>query len=328
MRNRPFTATRERHLPSERYSSAFAKWDERSWVRSKQHHVAPFEPHLEFFSAAIAPLFLHPRVRAAGASTRSELLVLHLYEWLEFTEWLELGPVNRACDLLRRESFLPWLPEEMRTDALKIYTDEAGHAEMSHALGYSVMKHTGVEPLRLRPSFLDTLDAIVGAEDPEWEPLLTVMFASVSETLISGSLKRLPNDTTVQRAVRDLARDHAVDEGLHHAFFRAVFVRLWPRLDDDMRRRIGPLLPRMILAFLEPSVDAMTRMLERFPEAFDDPRTIARETADGEELRAIVHEAAVPTMRVVALGGGFEDPETVDAFLACGLTPPLSVSAG
>jgi hypothetical protein len=315
-----------RRSPTDTYSSAFAKWDERSWVRSKEHHLAPFEPDLEFFSAAVAPLFLHARVREADASVRRSLLVLHLYDWLEFTEWLELGPVNRACDLLRRESFLPWLPAEMRADALKIYTDEAGHAEMSHALGDSVVRATGVTPLRLRPAFLTALDEMVAAEDPEHEPLLTVLFATVSETLITGSLKRLPNDPTVQKAVRDLAKDHAIDEGLHHAFFRSVFVRLWPRLSADLRRRLGPLLPRMILAFLEPDVVAMRGMLERFPDAFDDPAGIAREVADSDEMRAVIEEAAVPAMRVLAHGGAFEEPAVAAAFKACGLLPPAVVA--
>jgi hypothetical protein len=293
-------------------------------VRSKAHRIAPFEAGLEFFSADVAPMFLHDEVRAAPAEVRRSLLVLHLHEWLEFTEWLELGPVNRACELLRRKHFFPWLPARMRADALKIYTDEAGHAEMSHALGDTVATETGIESLRLRPAFLDTFDGIVTAAEPEYEPLLTVLFATVSETLITGSLKRLPEDRTVQHAVRDMAKDHELDEGLHHAFFRSVFLNLWPRLPGEMRRLLGPLLPRMILTFLEPDPGAMTRMLGEHPGTFPDPARIAREVACGPRLRATIVAAALPTVRMAVQAGAFEEPDTAAAFHECGLHPPRS----
>ena len=312
--------------PLAEYRSAFGRWNERSWVRSKPHRLAPFEPQLEFFSATVAPLFSHPEVQAAGSEVRTSLLVLHLHDWLEFTEWLELGPVNRACELLRRKHFLQWLPAEMRADALKIYTDEAGHAEMSHALGEAVASATGVASLRLRPAFLDTFDRMVRSAEPEYEPLLTVLFATVSETLITGSLKQLPEDETVQRAVRDLAKDHEIDEGLHHAFFRNVFMSVWPRLPLEMRHLLGPLLPRMILAFLEPDRDGLERMLAEHRGTFADPRRIADEVVHGAFVRAMVEQASRPTVRIIMRAGGFEEPGTAAAFRECGLSGQIAAA--
>lgn len=304
-------ATRSR---ATEYQTRFENWDEDSYVRSKKPHVAPFDPQSFFFSAEILPLFRHPTVMAAPDEVRHALLVHWLYHWLEFTEYLELGPVNDACNMIRRPDFLPWLPAEMKSDALKIYTDEAGHAQMSHALIETTEKYTGISPPKVQPPFVTELDRMIQDHEPEVEPLIILMFAMVSETLITASLVKLPKDTTVQQAVRDLAHDHAADEAKHHAFFLAVCRHVWPRLPYELRRMLGPLLPDMILTFLRQEPRALERMLKDFPEAFANPRRIAEEVAAAETTHLGMQAAAQPTLKMLRQNGVFDDPEVVDAF--------------
>lgn len=298
------------------YQTRFDKWDEESYVRSKRPHVAPFDPDLVFFSAEILPLFRHPTVRDAPDDVRRALLVHRLYQWLEFTEWLELGPVNDACNMIRRSDFLPWLPAEMKSDAIKIYTDEAGHAQMSHALVEATEKYTGISPPKGQPLFVNALDQMIQELEPELEPLVILMFAMVSETLITGSLKKLPNDETVQQAVRDLADDHATDEGKHHAYFRDVCLYVWPRLPSELRRILGPLLPDMILTFLRQEPRTLESMLAHFPETFPNPREIAEEVAGADTTHLGMQASAQPSLRMMRQNGVFEDPEVAAAFRA------------
>jgi hypothetical protein len=303
--------------PSVEYQSRFDEWHENSWVRSGSEHiaVAPFDPDLYFFSREILALFRHSAVANAPEDVQRGLLVLHLYEWLEFTEWLELGPVNDACNMIRRPDFLPWLSPKMKEDAIKIYTDEAGHAQMSHALVEGAKDFTGITPPRFMPQFLDTLDAMVADHEPEVAPLVKLLFAIVSETLITGSLVKLPKDQGVQQAVRDLAQDHATDEGRHHAFFRQVCMFVWPRLPGELRRRLGPLFPDMILTFLTPDPRALERMLSHFPEVFGSPRAIAESVVGAPDTASDIRNAAKPTLRMLRQTGVFEEPEVADAFL-------------
>src|SRR6266852_3759766 len=100
---------------------------------------------------------------------------------------------------------------------MKIYVDEGGHAEMSHTLIVAVEESTGLKKIKKqRPAFLDILDALVEREEPEFHALIKLFFVIISETLITGTLIKLPKDDTVQAAVRGVARDHASDEGRHH----------------------------------------------------------------------------------------------------------------
>jgi hypothetical protein len=269
----------------------------------------------------LATLFAHPKVKKSPEQIRRKLLVLHLYNHLEFTVRLELGPVNEINKLLCHEEFLPWLPSQMKDDAFKIYVDEGAHAEMSHILMMAVQESTKVERLRLTPAFLRTLDDLVSGEQLEYRPLIKLFFVIISETLITGSLVKLPKDESVQRAVRDLANDHATDEGRHHAYFRKVFEYVWPRLPREMKRKVGVLLPDMILAFLQPDKSALTRMLESFPEEFPKPAQIVEEVVDYKSAHDGIVASASPTLKMLRENHVFDDPVIDNAFMGFRLVP-------
>lgn len=306
-------------LPSTSYGPLFQQWDEKSWVRNKPHRTAPFDEKLFYYSKGLATLFAHPKVRNAKEKTQRSLLVLHLYNYLEFTVRLELGPVNEVSQMLRREDFLPWLPPQMKDDALKIYVDEGGHAEMSHVFMIEVEKATKVGRLKIQPVFLKTLDDLVGREEPEYHSMIKLFFVIISETLITGTLVKLPKDESVQKAVRELASDHATDEGRHHAYFRGVFEYVWPRLPREMRRKMGLLLPDMILAFLQPDAHALTLMLEQFPKEFPTPGQVVEEVIGYKSTREGILTAAAPTLRLLRDNRVLDDPEIADAFRGLGL---------
>lgn len=320
-------------LPSNSYESQFVKWDELAYIRKQPRRATPFDPNLYFYPEALATLFAHPKVAKSPEQIRRKLLVLHLYNYLEFTVRLELGPVNEVSKMLCLEEFLPWLPAQMRDDAFKIYVDEGAHAEMCHRLMMAVQQSTKVERLRLTPAFLRILDDLVSSEEPEYRPLIKLFFVIISETLITGSLVKLPKDESVQRAVRDLANDHATDEGRHHAYFRKVFECVWPRLSRDVRRRIGILLPDMILAFLQPDKSALTRMLESFPEEFPNAAQIVAEVVAYKSTHDGIVVSASPTLKMLRENYVFDDPAIDNAFVGLRLVPsrnegeplPLSV---
>ncbi|HEX7335104.1 MAG TPA: diiron oxygenase [Pyrinomonadaceae bacterium] len=301
--------------PSDSYESQFAKWDELSYIRTKPRRATPFDRNLYFYPQGLATLFAHPKVAGSPEQIRRKLLVLHLYNYLEFTVRLELGPVNEIVRLLCHEDFLPWLPSPMKDDAFKIYVDEGAHAEMCHTFMMAVQESTKVERLRLTPAFLRTLDDLVSREEPEHRPLIKLFFVIISETLITGSLVKLPKDQSVQRAVRDLANDHATDEGRHHAYFRKVFEYVWTRLPRVLRRRIGTLLPDMILAFLQPDKSALTRMLESFPEQFPKPAQIVEEVVNYKSTRDGIVTSASPTLKMLREHHVFDDPAIDSAFM-------------
>lgn len=272
------------------YRSGFTRWDEEAWVRCKPRRDAVFDDGLHYFSPELCPLLRHSEVAAAPTEVREGILVHALYLHLEFTVRLETGPVNEVCVMLRSPDFLPWMSRRMKNDALKIYADEGGHAEMTNSLMAAVRDRTGIRPLAHQPAFLRELDLLCAAVPAERRNLVRLLFVIVSETLITRVLTKLPHDESVQRAVRDVAQDHADDERGHHAYFRQLFAYLWPRLSPDVQRETGVLLPRMVRAFLEPDGPALTRVLRTYPDHFGEPERVVAEALQ-DDRTAMIHDA-------------------------------------
>ncbi len=298
------------------YQSRFheGKWDKKASIRIQREHAVPFEEDKYFFSASLCPILQHPLFESSDEATRRTIMVHQLYLYLKFTVKLEMGPVNGVTTQLAGESLLPWLPRQMKDDAIKIVTDEAGHADMSNELVRRTEQYTGIPSFDITPKFLDDLDRLTSGVDPHVVPALRLFFVIISETLITGSLSRLPNDPSLQVAVRNVARDHAKDESNHHAYFKALFEMLWPRLPLPVQRVIGGHLPDLIFAFLGLDIRATTRILETMPEYASRASQIANELAELPVIIEGVIGAANPTLKMLRAAGVFEDPYISTAF--------------
>jgi hypothetical protein len=226
-----------------RYRSAFRSWDTRSWIRTKPHRTAPFERGLLFFSP--------DGDGSRDSDDVAERCIRRLQAHLAMTVRLELGPVNDACLVLRDSPYARWLPRQLRDDALRLYADEAGHAEMTNEMASDVERATGIAPPTATPPFVRCVADLVAAADPDRRDLVRFLGGVVSETLVTVTLTRVPLDDRVQLAVRQLLADHADDERRHAALFRDAFSYVWPRLAPDVRHAGALLVPQLVLAFLE-----------------------------------------------------------------------------
>jgi len=300
--------------PTTEYISRFKKWSENAVFRSKDHPtLKDFEKGLDFFSRKLAVLLTHPKVKSLPESQKQALLVHQLYVYLEFTVWLELGPVNEVCNLIRMPNFLPWLPKEMKDDALKIYVDEGAHAEMAHAIISKIEDYTNSKSLKIEPNFLMTLDQIILSQPIELEKMIKVFFVIISETLITGTLKLLPKDETVQIAVREFATDHAIDEGKHHAYFKQLFEFMWVKMPKELQITIGCLLPKMILGFLYPDFAALEQILLQFFVP-DEAKGIIKDLEESDAVLATVRNASIPTLNMLKQNKLFEVEEISASF--------------
>jgi hypothetical protein len=238
------------------YRSPFLGWETRASVRSAPRRVfsaddarhAPIAPEL-------VPVASHSEVRALPPHAFRGILLQHLYRYLSFTVALESIVVNRTVLGIANGSVGIELPREMRGDAYKIYTDEAYHALFCADLLSQIEDVTGT-PARLarQPFFITRLDAILAETDPAMRPLIELLFVIVSETLISATLADQSAQSDMAGSVRDVIRDHAVDEGKHHAYFASLLRFLWPQLSKSERLLTGRVVPGLVAVFLDPDV--------------------------------------------------------------------------
>lgn len=305
------------------YRSAFRSWDSRAWVRAKEHQSTAFDGGRAFFTPDVVPLLSLPESAALSAEALHDLCARHLQWHLAMTVDLELGPVNDAVHVIREHAAFP---KGLRHDALRLYTDEAGHAEMCATMADAVERATGVAAPDAPPPFVTHVREVVAAAPDDVRDVVRVLAAFVSETLISATLTRVPYDDRVQLGIRRLIADHAEDERRHSVLFRDVFARLWPTLAPDVRAAAGVLVPGLVHAFLAPDVADLTAAAALHPEAFADPALAAAAAVERATANGAFAAAAEPTLRVLHEHGAFDDPDIAGAFVACGLFPDIGTA--
>ena len=298
------------------YRTTFARWHERSSVRSRPPRAhAPTPPGTAYFPPELVPAAGHELVVSRGPAAGERLLVQRLYEYLAFTVELEETAVVPVTSRIGRGRAAVELPAGMRADAFKITTDEAYHSLMTYDLIDGVARETGVPPLLPdAPPFLARLAA---ARDVD--PLAPLVAAVVSETLVSRILSDLPGDARLPAAVREVVRDHAEDEGRHHAYFRALLRELWPRLTPDQQRRLGGLVPGLVQGFLAPDLAHVRRMLADAGLPAGEVEQVVRDAYPPAAVRRDVAHGSRRTVGYFVEVGALEHPEVLDRFGAEGL---------
>lgn len=303
------------------YRSAFLRWDERSGVRRKPRRTLgePADDAI-YFPPELLPAVNHRLVRDEGAEFVRRLLVCRLYGYLDFTTELEeLAVIPVAGRISRGRAGLD-LPERMRADAFKIVTDEAWHAQFSYDFAEQVEARTGVpRPRSGTQAFVGRLDMVRNRLPAAARGLESLLFAIVSETLTTGILADIPRDTRLPDAVRDLVRDHGEDEGRHHVYFRTLLRHLWPALTTAQRQAVGPLLPEIVFAFLEPDYFQIGACLRSCGLAADATEQVLLESWPVDCVVSDAAVAASPVVQYFGMVGALDDPGTAAAFEEAGL---------
>jgi len=302
--------------------SKLQRWDSKSSVRKKPRRILQDQEEMGkvYFSPELVAITGHPLISRLGPAVTRELQVQHLYRYLDFTTKLELEVITQvAKDIALAKRGLV-LPEVMREDAFKLCTDESHHAYFSDDLMRQVKAATGIVPDGGgTPPFLRRLRAIQRGLPSDLRSFAEILFAVVSETLISSILTDIPKDSRVVTAVRAIVADHAEDEGRHSAYFSQLFTYLWPRLDGRRKAVLGPLLPLFIRAFLEPDFRAIGSSLSRYRLDEDQVGTVVDQTYSSAGVRAAARDAAQVTLHLFQRNGLMHDHRIADAFNSHGL---------
>ncbi|HEY0602413.1 MAG TPA: diiron oxygenase [Herpetosiphonaceae bacterium] len=304
------------------YTSKLQDWDTRAAVRAKPRRILQDEESQGklYFPTELVPLAQHPTITNLGPSVARQMVVQHLYTYLDFTTLLEHDVVNVVAHEIAHEKIGFALPREMVFDAYKLYCDEAYHALFSVDLKLQVAAATGVDPLPGHmPSFLQRLRILQESVPRDLQQLAEVFFTIVSETLISATLAQIPRDPRVVSAVREVVADHAEDEGRHHAYFSSLLQILWPQLTPQQQQIIGPLLPEFILGFLEPDYAAATRALTNLDLSSRSVEQILQEVYQPDQVLTNARAAAAATLRLFDRNGVLDEPHTAEAFFKSGL---------
>jgi hypothetical protein len=297
-------------------------WYEKAGVRTDPRRVIgdELEAGKTLFPEKLIPYLDHPLVRALESRQRFGLVARHLYQYMQFTMHFETSVVNRAAARIADGTSGLHLPSPVRLDAYKIYCDEAYHALYSLDVVEQVRDATGIEtPDYDFTPFLGRLDGI-GAEVLPGEPVLVQLLqVVVFETLVTSILKDVPKDPCVVGTIREVVRDHAEDEGRHHAYFAAFFKGLWHGMTPALRERASRCLPELVSRSLMPDLVPVRASLAAAGLSDAAVREVVADTYAPEQLQSGVRASARHTFQLFETIGVLDVPGARDAFTAAGL---------
>jgi hypothetical protein len=296
-------------------------WDEKSSVRSKLRKIASEPEHdKSMFPRSLLPVVNHDTLNHLSPETTTSILNLRLFLYLDFTTALEHEVVNPALvNISKGVADLEFSPA-LRLDAHRIYVDEGYHALAAVDLMQQVSEIVATPYKRVsQHEFIVGLRKIV-ADAPRTDSRLTaIAAATVSETLISGTLSQIPQEQSVVQFVRQAVAEHAEDERTHHAYFSRLHETMWPRLPRRQQRLLAPLYADFILDFLSPDKENLKNILEQAGVPEGSARKVVNETYESIDLLPSIRHAARATIRLLQRTGVLDIAEARDRFAAQGL---------
>ena len=302
--------------------SPFDGWYEKAGVRTDPRRVIRDEMATgrTLFPEALIPYLHHPLVRELEPDRRFGLVARHFYQYMQFTMHFETSVVNRAAARIADGTSGLRLPGAARLDAYRIYCDEAYHALYSLDIVEQVRDATAIDvPAYDFVPFLGRLDGI-GEEVLPGEPVLVQLLqVVVFETLVTSILKDVPKDPSVIDTIREVVRDHAEDEGRHHAYFAAFFRELWQGMSPALRERAARCLPELVGRSLTPDLVPVRASLRAAGLGEAAVREIVADCHAPGLLRENVRNSARHTFHLFESVGVMDVPGARDAFTTAGL---------
>ena len=258
----------------------------------------------------------HQLVDKLGNDAARHLMMRKLESYNAFTEKLEYRAVMAAAIKIAQNPQAFGLSEQAGGEARLIVTDESHHAYVAIEL---IKRIPGFSELPLltpsQPHFLSGLEELERSLPTEFADDLLIAFVSISETLITSILRRIPRDPRVVSAVRNTVRDHCIDEARHHSYFVYVVHQHWASSTLDRREILGPLYARLIRLFLDPDVDLCRAWLVEAGIDPNDASIILRDYYSPERVAASVRADSFPTLKLMQRVGVLDHPKARPAFV-------------
>lgn len=299
-------------------------WDRRASVRNSQHDDQlpdDLQEQLQarfWFPPTFLPYLAHPAIVAAGSVVAHRLCANHLVHFLDYTTLLEHRIVNRAVEVIVHEELPMFVPAQMKTAALQLYTDEGYHALFSNRLAEQIAGFYGFTGRPVMPLRITRLNALIARTPESHRPLAWFLLGFVSETIIARELLDVCRDSLVS-SVSDMLRDHLTDEARHSRYFSEVFHYLWLTLNARRRTFAARTLVDILGIFFEVDEGWLQQSLCGAGIADEAIEEILVSLTHREAKRLRARNGAIATLDALKKAGFFALPNNCKLFAKAGL---------
>ena len=229
----------------ELYLKTKKDWDKKSSVRSSGEsydlNINKIDPkkdpdwHVSNYSGILQ----HEKLSSLTEEQKKFVMGTQLLEFVIKTTKFEIDYVNVVANNLALGKYYFKLPEVLKLDALKIYTDEGFHAHFSLQMSDQIKKYYKIDD-DLSPyldGFFEKLNNLGNRFDKNYKYLSLIAAVIVSESMIVQDISNEMKDV-VYEPIRAMFKDHMIDEAFHANYFGTLFKIIWPQLLGKRKRNI------------------------------------------------------------------------------------------
>ena len=307
-----------------RYQKYFDDWDSVAAVRSKPntYRFADYEftkelKNKNWFLPAGVLILDHPLLKNIDQSQQQYILGRFLLQFLEYGTLMEHEFVNTTlAELALGECGIP-IPDRMRVDGFKIYTDEAYHACFNMEATHQIRDYIGLtksDAWPLKNSRLDGLRKLIPQDNSKENFLVRFGIAAISETIAAKELAESMKGIVIE-PIYNLFVDHAEDEKKHCMYFSAMFEVVWNYLSDAEKQFLGIRFPKILKAFVAINTVALKNLLGKIKIDDESSKLIIEESYPQEFSVNRALSVASVTFRVFERLGIYAIPEVKEAFI-------------
>lgn len=243
-------------------------WDKRASVRISEENYdlnlidsgVDENWHLPSYSGILQ----HKDLTSLNDSQKRFIMGTQLLEFVEKTAIFEVEYVNKVANSLALNKYNFEIPEILKIDALKIYTDEGFHAHFSKKMSNDIKEYYNIDD-DLYPflkGFFEKVENIGSKFEKKYKHLSEIASTIVSESMIvqdmSGEMKGI-----VYKPIIAMFKDHMIDEAFHANYFGTLFKIIWPQLNEFEKEIMGFNLFESMIIFGTPRVDIYYYSLSR-----------------------------------------------------------------
>jgi hypothetical protein len=275
-----------------KYLSTRKDWEINARVRNCDESYdlnlsnANFKDDICWHLPSYSNILNHHELQEISYLSKKFIMGTQLLEFVIKTTRFEIEYVNKVASKLALGDLNFNIPQVMKLDALKIYTDEGYHAYFSQKIADQIIEYYGVKDdlIPFTNNFFNNLDYILHRGSTSDKDLALLACVIVSESMIVSDIASEMKDV-VYEPIRLMFKNHMIDEAFHGKYFLTLFNMIWQQLSDAERIIFADYICEFITIFGKPRTDIYKYSLKVL--GFDDNKinSIINEMYDTKEWR-------------------------------------------
>ncbi len=240
----------------ETYQSPQNQWERSSAIRTRPRRLLEEKEEGYYFPPLKQPIILHPLLKNIDEEQKRYILTQSLFKYMNDIANIEKDIINKAAYGITKNYYGCNFSNEIKRDALTIIIDETYHAYVAIDYMYQVAEFEKIQMLPL-PDDTELSNAIKNLShdlEDRHRRIFELIAVCIAEHALTYDLIDVAKTKEVCKTFYYVMHDHVLDETRHAKYFQKILEIYWQFIDDEDKKIIIPLIPKLISLYMAPNL--------------------------------------------------------------------------